>query len=100
MVEFFLAMRRGDRSKKDNNALFEVGVQERRKKSVSIHVDHHVHRIPPPVPDGNYWLLDTDYSTFAAVYSCAEGEPVRDSPSTVGWVITREAIPSQVIAIS
>ena len=45
----------------------------------------------PLVGEDPYWLLDTDYDSFAAVYSCTVGEPV-DSPTTYGWLVTRYGI--------
>ena len=41
---------------------------------------------------GNYWILDTDFESFTAVYSCA------DAPlgmrSELAWILTREQNPT------
>ncbi len=36
--------------------------------------------------------MDTDYETFASVYSCMEGQPAVP-PLANGWVLTREQDP-------
>ncbi len=43
--------------------------------------------------DGNYLVLDTDYTSFASVYSCTD---FGDSTySDIGWVLTREPVASE-----
>ncbi len=43
---------------------------------------------------GNYWLLDTDYESFAVVYSCSEGNFFTNGQE-LGWLMTRDPNPDQ-----
>ena len=49
---------------------------------------------PQPTEGGSYWVLDTDYENYAAVYSCGSGlfDQFRVE---FGWVLTREQFPSE-----
>ena len=41
---------------------------------------------------GQYWILDTDYESFAAVYSCQD---ILLGRSVFAWILTRDKVPSQ-----
>ena len=41
---------------------------------------------------GTYWILDTDYKSFASVYSCQD---ILLGRSVFAWVLTRDKVPSQ-----
>ncbi|XP_073838663.1 apolipoprotein D-like [Musca autumnalis] len=41
----------------------------------------------------NYWVLDTDYTSYSVVYSCQD-LPSGQS-STIVWILTRERLPSE-----
>ncbi|XP_073838467.1 apolipoprotein D-like [Musca autumnalis] len=41
----------------------------------------------------NYWVLDTDYTSYSVVYSC-QNLPSGQS-STIVWILTRERLPSE-----
>ncbi|XP_061387890.1 apolipoprotein D-like [Musca vetustissima] len=41
----------------------------------------------------NYWVLDTDYTTYSVVYSCQELP--NSQSSTIVWILTRERLPSE-----
>ena len=43
---------------------------------------------------GLYWILDTDYTSYASVYSCADGD-ILGVRSVFAWLLTREQVPSQ-----
>merc|ERR1711860_102246 len=45
----------------------------------------------PASPPGIYWVLDTDYENFTAIYSCE----VVGIKFEYGWVMTRDPNPSQ-----
>ena len=49
-----------------------------------------------PIPPAPYWILDTDYETFAAVYACREdsdGSVIREN----SWILTRDNRPSEEV---
>jgi len=48
-----------------------------------------------PAP-GSYWLLDTDYTSFASVYSCDE---FAGNKLEYGWLLTREPLADQQTVI-
>ncbi|XP_005181381.2 apolipoprotein D-like [Musca domestica] len=41
----------------------------------------------------NYWVLDTDYSSYSVVYSCQELPNAQSS--TIVWILTRQRLPSE-----
>ena len=41
---------------------------------------------------GDYWVIDTDYDTFASVYSCASVGPIKIE---IAYILTREKNPSE-----
>ena len=41
---------------------------------------------------GDYWVIDTDYDTFASVYSCADLGPIKFE---LAYILTREKNPSE-----
>jgi len=41
----------------------------------------------------NYWVLDTDYSSYTVVWSCSNG-PVNLFNAQLLWILTRERFPS------
>jgi apolipoprotein D and lipocalin family protein len=41
----------------------------------------------PDTPDGDYYVLDTDYTTYSAVYSCGNIGPVKIE---YAWLLARE----------
>ena len=41
---------------------------------------------------GDYWILDTDFETYTAVYSCADA-PL-GTRFELAWILTREQNPS------
>jgi len=41
---------------------------------------------------GDYWVIDTDYDTFASVYSCANAGPIKIE---IAYILTREKNPSE-----
>ncbi|KAK2714413.1 apolipoprotein D-like isoform X2 [Artemia franciscana] len=41
----------------------------------------------PGQPNGNYWVLDTDYTNWAAVYSC---DSILGLTVQFGWILARE----------
>ncbi len=42
--------------------------------------------------DGNYLVLDTDFETFSAVYTCDNYGPLK---SEIGWILTRIPDPEE-----
>lgn len=42
---------------------------------------------------GPYWVLDTDYESFAAVYSCLDG-PIGAVKNENAFILTRDTFPS------
>ena len=46
---------------------------------------------------GPYWVLDTDYESFASVYSCLDG-PIGAVKNENAFILTRETFPSDETA--
>nr|CAH0105671.1 unnamed protein product [Daphnia galeata] len=46
----------------------------------------------PDTPDGDYYVLDTDYTTYSAVYSCGNIGPVKIE---YAWLLAREQTMSE-----
>ena len=42
---------------------------------------------------GDYWVIDTDYDTFASVYSCSN--LVGLAKAQIAYILTREKNPSE-----
>ena len=42
---------------------------------------------------GDYWILDTDFETFSAVYNCNDG-PSGDTRFELAYILTRDIYPS------
>ena len=40
----------------------------------------------------NYWILDTDYTTYTVVYDC---RPAFDDITEYKWILTRDPVPDQ-----
>jgi apolipoprotein D and lipocalin family protein len=49
----------------------------------------------PGTPEGDYWVLDTDYENYSAVYSC--GTLFGLVKLEYAFVLTRDANPSEEI---
>jgi len=48
---------------------------------------------PPPGTQPNYWVLDTDYTTFTIVWTCNDKLGVFNTQ--ILWILTRERSPNQ-----
>lgn len=44
------------------------------------------HSVYPGPPNGNIWILETDYTTYTAVYDC---ESVAGVKAEFAWIMTR-----------
>ena len=51
-----------------------------------------MYRFPTSPVDGDYEILDTDYDSYAVVYSCSQFLFFKYE---LGWILTREANVSQ-----
>jgi len=49
----------------------------------------------PFTPAGDYWLLDTDYTGYAIVYTCSDVLGL--FKSEFAWLLTREKNPSEEV---
>ena len=50
-----------------------------------------------PATAGDYWILDTDYENYTAIYSC--GSRVPGQIELFKWVLTRSTKPSPEVVI-
>ena len=52
----------------------------------------------PSTPEGDYWVIDTDYENWSAVYSC--GDIFGLIKFEYAFLLTREAHPSEEVVIN
>ena len=45
-------------------------------------------------PAGEYWILDTDYESYTAIYTCGDRR-LLNIRSETAWIMTREPNPPQ-----